>query len=560
MAARLGLSFLLQQWSAATQLGWEQQARAKQSELIELTIAIKQQNLDKLEQFTLAVSHPRDPKYGQHMTLQEVNELVAPRTEDMEAVKAWLQSIGTAMQVQSDFIKVTANVSQVERLLGVEYHEFQHPVTGFSALRAVSEPELPEEIQQAIDFVSPTTQALPQKLPLRVSQKLEATGFTNTPKSLRKLYSIGDVEASSPKNRQAVTGFLEQHRTNTDLQRFFSSEYPKGKGRKISRTRGDGADESHVGGQIEAELDTQYVMAIGGNVETEFWTFKGRVPNEPENEPFLKFLTLLGETPDDEVPLVISTSYGEDEDSTDLDYAKRCNVEFQKAGARGISLLFSSGDSGVAGIGGGLFSNTSACKSDCDAGSDCFVPQWPAASPWVTSVGGTKSYPGAPEQADELSSGGFSLRWPRPDWQKSAADAYVQRTDDDMADRTRYRSAGRGFPDVAAQSENYLVTLDLIPYPVSGTSCSSPTVAGIVSLLNDLRLQQGQPSLGYLNPLLYSDLASTFTDIVKGSNPGCDTKGFPAKPGWDPVTGLGTPNYDNMAEVVHKLTRTTLQV
>lgn len=129
-----------------------------------------------------------------------------------------------------------------------------------------------------------------------------------------------------------------------------------------------------------------------------------------------------------------------------------------------------------------------------------------------------------------------------------------------MADPTRYRSAGRGFPDVSAQSENYLVTLDLIPYPVSGTSCSSPTVAGIVSLLNDLRLQQGQPTLGYLNPLLYSDLASTFTDIVKGSNPGCDTKGFPAKPGWDPVTGLGTPNYDKMAEVVQKLTLTAVQV
>merc|ERR1712176_1732813 len=408
--------------------------------------------------------------------------------------------------------------------------------------------------------MSPTTQQLPRKMALRVADKLSATGFKNTPSTLRKMYLIGDVEASSPKNRQSVTAFLEQHRTDSDLQKFFKKQYPAGKGRKISRTRGDGADESHVGGQIEAELDTQYIMAIGGNVETEFWTFKGRVPNEPENEPFLKFLTTLSETPDEDVPLVISTSYGEDEDSTDLDYAKRCNVEFQKAGARGISLLFSSGDSGVAGIGGSVLNDTSACKNDCDAGSDCFVPQWPAASPWVTAVGGTKSYPGQPEMADQLSSGGYSLRWPRPSWQSSAVDAYVQRTDADMADPSRYRSAGRGFPDVAAQSENYIVTLDLIPYPVSGTSCSAPTFAGIVSLLNDLRLQKGQSSLGYLNPLLYSDLSSTFTDIVKGSNPGCDTKGFPAKPGWDPVTGLGTPNYNKMAEVVSELSRTALQV
>jgi len=424
----------------------------------------------------------------------------------------------------------------------------------------LEEPSLPAEIKNAIDFLSPTTQQLPRKAPLRVEDNLAATGFKNTPTTLRKMYSVGDVEGSSPKNRQAVTGFLEQHRTNADLQKFFKSQYPKGKGRKISRTRGDGADESHVGGQIEAELDTQYIMALGGNVETEFWTFKGRVPNEPENEPFLKFLTTLSGTPDDEVPWVISTSYGEDEDSTDIDYAKRCNVEFQKAGVRGITLLFSSGDSGVAGIGGSILNDTSACKSDCDAGSDCFVPQWPAASPWVTSVGGTKSYPGQPEQADQLSSGGYSLRWPRPSWQNSAVDAYVQRTDPDMPDATRFRSAGRGFPDVAAQSENYIVTLDLIPYPVSGTSCSSPTFAGIVSLLNDLRLQKGQPTLGFLNPLLYGQLATTFTDIVKGSNPGCDTKGFPAKAGWDPVTGLGTPNYDKMAEAVQQLTRTVVQV
>jgi len=341
---------------------------------------------------------------------------------------------------------------------------------------------------------------------------------------------------------------------------FFRRQYKKAVGRKISRTVGDGASESHTGGQIEAELDTQYIMSIGGNVDTEFWTFVGRAPNEPENEPFLKFLTTLSNTPDDQVPLVISTSYGEDEDNTDLDYAKRCNVEFQKAGVRGITLLFSSGDSGVAGIGGSVLNDTSACKSDCDAGSDCFVPQWPAASPWVTSVGGTKSYPGQPEQADGLSSGGFSLRWPRPSWQKAAVDAYTKITDADMPDATKYRPEGRGFPDIAAQSENYMVTLDLIPYPVSGTSCASPTVAGIISLLNDVRLQNGQPSLGFINPLLYSSMPGSLTDIVKGSNPGCDSKGFPAKAGWDPVTGLGTPNYDKMVRVVQNLIAKSVQV
>lgn len=445
------------------------------------------------------------------------------------------------------------NVSQAETLLHGEYHEFHHPVTGASALRMLSEPQLPLDVAAAIDFVSPTDQQLPHKMPFR-GRDLKSEGFTNTPESLRKLYSIGDVEAKSPNNRQAVTGFLEQHRTNVDLQEFFRVYYKKGKGRKISRTIGDGSSESHVGGQVEAELDTQYIMGIGGNVDTEYWTFTGRAPDEPENEPFMKFLTTLASTDDSEVPLVISTSYGEDEDSTHIDYANRCNVEFQKAAARGISLLFSSGDSGVEGIGGSMFNESSPCKTDCDAGSDCFVPQWPAASPWITSVGGTKQWPGGAEIAEGISSGGFSLRWKRPDWQKDVVAAYLQHQQSDgMPDTTHYRQEGRAFPDIAAQSVNFMVILDMIPYPVSGTSCSSPTVAGVISLLNDLRLREGQAPLGFLNPLIYGKLAGALTDIVKGSNPGCDTQGFPALPGWDAVTGLGTPNYIKMAEVVQSL-------
>jgi len=91
-------------------------------------------------------------------------------------------------------------------------------------------------------------------------------------------------------------------------------------------------------------------------------------------------------------------------------------------------------------------------------------------------------------------------------------------------------------------------------------SRASPTVAGIISLLNDVRLQNGQPSLGFINPLLYSSMPGSLTDIVKGSNPGCDSKGFPAKVGWDPVTGLGTPNYNKMVSVVQNLMAKSVQV
>lgn len=81
------------------------------------------------------------------------------------------------------------------------------------------------------------------------------------------------------------------------------------------------------------------------------------------------------------------------------------------------------------------------------------------------------------------------------------------------------------------------------PGTVDGTSCSSPIFASVIALLNDRLIAAGKPTLGFLNPFLYSTGASALNDVTTGDNPGCGTNGFPATTGWDPVTGLGTPNF-----------------
>ena len=71
--------------------------------------------------------------------------------------------------------------------------------------------------------------------------------------------------------------------------------------------------------------------------------------------------------------------------------------------------------------------------------------------------------------------------------------------------------------------------------------------SGVFALLNDLQLQKGKPTLGFLNPWIYQNMAA-FTDITEGSNEGClGSSGFPAEPGYDAVTGCGSPNYVKMA-------------
>jgi hypothetical protein len=67
------------------------------------------------------------------------------------------------------------------------------------------------------------------------------------------------------------------------------------------------------------------------------------------------------------------------------------------------------------------------------------------------------------------------------------------------------------------------------------SSFRSHETQAIVALLNDARLAKGLPTLGFLNPLLYSDkVAKTFNDITIGNNPGCGTPGFNSTKGWDP--------------------------
>lgn len=99
----------------------------------------------------------------------------------------------------------------------------------------------------------------------------------------------------------------------------------------------------------------------------------------------------------------------------------------------------------------------------------------------------------------------------------------------------------------------------------STTSASAPFFAAVVSQLNSVRLEAGKPRLGFLNPLLYKfGLNSGFTDIVDGGSSGCTGtdmySGLPtpfvphaswnATPGWDPVTGLGTPIFPQLSEMV----------
>jgi len=523
--------------------GWQRVRRADPNEQISLILAVKQTNTDKLEAALLAVSSLDSKLYGKHLSVEEVHSLVAPSPLSIAVVEKWLKkhkipSSALKRSPSSDFITVTVAVSKAERMLSAEYYLYKHDQSGHEILRLDRPYTLPRLMRAHLDFIAPTVH-FPRVRTMKMAESPSSNALFIAPDVLRQLYQVGGAQGSnSSSNIQAIASFLEQYYSPTDLQTFFTLFQNTSVGHTVSKEVGTNVPSAPG---VEAELDVQYIMSVGQGVQTWVYYTAGRSPTNPENEPFLAWL--LNVTAESQIPNVFSVSYGEDEKSVGLDYATRINVEFQKLGARGVSIMVASGDNGA----GGNCSSTGRLS-----------PDFPSGSPWVTAVGGvTGGTPGSTptgEVTDMISGGGFSDLWPRPSYQDDAIAKYIKTGK--LPDPIYWNQSGRGYPDVAAQSEGFLVVTFGIPMPVSGTSCASPTFAGVVSLLNEVRISKGKSPLGFLNPLLYQiapTTANSFNDVTVGSNLGCGHGGFPAIAGWDAATGWGSPNYSILSSVVAEL-------
>jgi tripeptidyl-peptidase-1 len=180
---------------------------------------------------------------------------------------------------------------------------------------------------------------------------------------------------------------------------------------------------------------------------------------------------------------------------------------------------------------------------------------FPGTCPWITSVGGSalpvNGSIGDREVATYafFSGGGFSNLFPLPSYQSSAVAGYYAHHDPGYnASRYNNTQQVRGYPDVALAAQDYVTGLDSGFEAFSGTSASAPTFGAMIALINGERLKAGKGTVGFVNPVLYAH-PEVFQDVVEGKNPGCGTDGFSAVKGWDPVTGLGAPNYKKLLKV-----------
>jgi len=577
MKVLVALSLLFLGSALAIQAHWSQEARASPQDKVTIRFALAQHNLDVLETTLLDTSDPTSANYGKWWTPEAITDLIAPSKEDSQYVVDFLKANGITETVNHrDSIKAVAPVYLVEELLRTSLYNFVHKrKESVKIIRAVGSYEIPIEIAEHVDFVAGL-----YEFPRLRNQARDAAGNTDGVDGYIVPYVINNLY-------QIPTSFPVHQNSSICLAEFQDDQsYDKADLKKFSTENAltPAITVSHVVGPFsssdpdaESTLDVEFGAAISQNTTVWFWTVEDWMYDFAVDV----FATKVA-------PYVISMSWGWPEPNqcdvgnctgseTSKQYVSRTNVEFQKLGLRGITLLAASGDQGAPGDD----------DPDCDErGDKALSTIFPGASPWVLSVGATmltnsttsdspaaappicQTYTCATSTTEEVctypealitTGGGFSNYAPTPAWQQTVVSKYLS-SSVTLPPAKDFNKTNRGFPDVSALGHNYLISLSGDFEQVDGTSCSTPVFAAIIALLNSYRFNNNKPSLGFVNQVIYQAYAADptiFTDITTGDNKCtescCATVGYEATAGWDPVTGLGTPNFPKLLKYVASL-------
>jgi kumamolisin len=242
-------------------------------------------------------------------------------------------------------------------------------------------------------------------------------------------------------------------------------------------------------------------------------------------------------------PSIVSISWGGPEDGASGQFQTEFDQLLQSAAHMGLTVCVAAGDNGSADF----------AANDPNWDGKAHV-DFPASSAFALGCGGTQVTAPSGSITNEVvwhdgkndgTGGGVSTVFALPSYQQNA---HVPPHADPAG------PVMRGVPDIAgdaAPGSGYRVLCDGQKFPdpakglppVGGTSAVAPLWAGLVARLNQ---GLGKP-VGYLNPLLYNlaPAAGAFHDITKGNN-----GDYSASAGWDPCTGLGSPNGTNLLKAL----------
>jgi kumamolisin len=450
---------------------------------------------------------------------------------DLAKVEAFAHEHGLTMvevSAAKRSIKLSGTVADLSAAFGVYLATYEYP--GGTYRGRVGPIHVPAELAEIIQAVrgldnrpqaKPHFRVLPETLAATVSPAAgrapHAGSRAFTPLQIGRLYDF-PTGVTGQGQCIAIIELGGGYRTR-DLQAYFAQlGLPTPTVKAISV---DGGHNHPTGnpqgpdGEVMLDLEVAGAVAPGATLAVYF------APNTDQG--FLDAIKAAIHDPQNH-PAVLSISWGGPESSWTAQSLQAYDQAFQEAALLGVTVCCAAGDEG-----------SSDGVSDGQAHVD-----FPASSPHVLGCGGTRLEGSNTNISTEVvwndgeiggaGGGGISDFFPLPTYQNAAPVP---------PSANPGGKPGRGVPDIAGDADpatGYEIRVDGRQAVFGGTSAVAPLWAGLLALINQ---QLGHP-VGYLNPLLYSSplaTAGAFHDITTGTN-----GVYQAGPGWDPCTGLGSPD------------------
>ncbi len=518
-----------------------------------------------LDQLLAQQQDPSSPNYHRWLTSEQYADRFGLSQPDIDKIVTWLGQHGLALKSVArsrNAIAFGGAASQIGSAFSVRIHSYN--VGGEQHYANSTDPTIPAAFQGVVltirglhDFrLKPRLR--PSAHPrdnLQGAEQLApddiATIYNITP-----LYDAG-IDGAGQKlaivgQTDIIPADIQQYRSyfNLPVNNPTTILVP------LSQDPGIQANSGDLG---ESELDLEFAGAVARNATIYFVT-------STNVEDSLSYAVT------DNVAPIVSTSYGDCELDTGSAGAQALQQLGMQANAQGQTIFAASGDAGAL-----------DCYGDGGAINNELSVDMPASLPQVTGVGGTQFNEGSgtywsstntsnrasalfyiPEIAwnegfnpqfpagPEATGGGESVFFTKPSWQTGAGVP---------------NDGARDVPDVSLSAspdhDGYLMVSQGSLQVIGGTSVGGPQFAGIGALLSHYLVKNGIQSsqaLGNINPTLYklASVAGVFHDITTGSNmvppcagAGCTAVGYSAGPGYDRVTGLGTPNVYNLVAAWH---------
>lgn len=465
------------------------------------------------------VSDPNSAIFGQYLTLDEWMANHAPSAYDFQLLQEWLTYEGFSVNYLATnrmLIQFTGTVQQFNDGFNTTLHVCmrKNPQQGNPPIPVYCTPDpmtLPIFVADRSPGIVTCDELVEEGMLANEGGQIlntppngATTGSRLTPARVAQAYDVDDLYAAGYDGSGQKIGVIMGATIHFKWAQTFWQSF----GIIRSNPEVHYLMEPPVTRYVEAQLDNIWSGAIGKGAD--MVSYSG--PDSRNTSMVFVFNEALAQAPGDDV-WVLTDSFAHREDSEPLVVRNQYNDSALFGASLGLTLFAASGDS---------------------AGTDT-----PSSSQYVTAVGGTRlSWSGnvlTNETTWNASGSGITISFPMPAWQEAVAG--------NIADN-------RVVVDVSAAadpSSPYWIYYNSQWLLYGGTSFASPVWAGLTVVINDYRVSNGLPRVGYLNPTLYGDPAvqATFRDITVGATPD-----FAAGPGWDVPTGWGTPHSFALAQAL----------